>query len=295
MAPPTNRRSSFSRRAQYGNFFGYMLGIAGALVGATFLIISVMDSSAFSGLRGVASGTVSPPARAAAGGRIATRSFFEAIAGYFEAGQQNARLRHEAEVTRVRLVEAQAQAQENRRLKALLGLMQGDPKPIVAARLIGSTSSSSRRFATLDAGRNQGVMVGMPVRSPLGLIGRVLEAGNSSSRILLVTDGESVVPVRRATDDVAGFAQGLSDGSLQIRLINLGINPLKIGDTFVTSGSGGLYRPGIAIAVVTQLTRDGAIGRLLSDPAATEFVVVEPIWAQTPSQPIKANGGAKTP
>jgi rod shape-determining protein MreC len=279
MAPPTERRSSFSRRAQYSNFFSYMLGIVGALTGAGFLIASTMDASAFSGLRGAATSAASPVSGAAAGTRIGSRNFLEAIAGYFMAGSQNAELKREAQYTRVKLIEAKALADENRRLKALLGLMSGDPRPVVAARLIGSTSSSTRRFATLDAGSSDGVAIGMPVRSPLGLVGRVLETAGSTSRVLLVTDSESVVPVRRASDGVAAFAQGRADGSLQIRLINLGINPLRKGDALVTSGSGGLYRPGIAIAVVTSLTRDGAIARVLSDPAATELVVVEPMWS----------------
>jgi rod shape-determining protein MreC len=96
--------------------------------------------------------------------------------------------------------------------------------------------------------------------------------------VLLLTDSESMVPVRRATDNVIAFAEGRSDGSLRLRLVNLGINPIKPGDVFVTSGSGGLFRPGTAVAVASTITRDGAIARLLSNPAATDVVVVEPIW-----------------
>jgi rod shape-determining protein MreC len=95
---------------------------------------------------------------------------------------------------------------------------------------------------------------------------------------MLLTDSESTIPVRRATDDVVAFAQGQADGTLRLRLINLGLNPLKKGDVFVTSGAGGLFRPNIAVAVVATLTKDGAIARMLSNPAATDFVAVEPVW-----------------
>ena len=78
--------------------------------------------------------------------------------------------------------------------------------------------------------------------------------------------------------NVVAFAEGRADGSLRIRLINLGINPLEEGDIFVTSGAGGLFRPGVAVAMVVQITEDGAIAQLLSNPAATDLVVVEPIW-----------------
>lgn len=280
MAPPPNRRTGFSRRAQYTTFFGYLAAGLGALVGGGLLIASLADSSRFAGVRTAATDATAPVAQAAAVGKAESRGFFEAISGYFAAGRQNAKLRREVEQARVKLVEAQAVAEENRRLKDLLGLTKRDPRPVAVAMMIGSTSSSARRFATISAGSRDGVAVGMPVRSPLGLVGRVLEVGGSTSRILLITDTESVVPVRRASDGVPAFATGRADGTLQLRLINLGINPLKRGDVIVTSGAGGLYRPGTAVAVIDKLLSDGAIARVLSDPGAAEYVTVEAVWNQ---------------
>lgn len=296
MAPPSNRRTGFSRRAQYTTFFAYLAAGLGALVGGGLLIASLSDNSRFAGVRSAATDATAPAARAAAAGRAESRSFFGAIGGYFAAGRQNAELRHEVEQTRVKLVEAQALAEENRRLKQLLGLTRQDFKPVAVAMMIGSTSSSIRRFATISVGSGQGVAVGMPVRSPLGLVGRVLEVGGSTARVLLVTDTESVVPVRRASDGIPAFATGRADGTLQLRLISLGINPLKRGDVVVTSGSGGLYRPGTAVGVIDKLTPDGAIARVLSDPGAAEFVAVEPIWnpAIEPS-PVPGPPGGTTP
>ena len=69
-----------------------------------------------------------------------------------------------------------------------------------------------------------------------------------------------------------------ADGSLRLRLINLGINPIKKGDVFVTSGAGGIYRPGIAVAQIETITRDGGIARPLGNPAVAVYVAIEPIW-----------------
>jgi rod shape-determining protein MreC len=135
----------------------------------------------------------------------------------------------------------------------------------------------------------------MPVVSPMGLVGRVLEVGANSSRVLLLTDSESMVPVRRAKDDVVAFAEGRTDGTINLRLINLGLNPLKPGDVFVTSGAGGLFRPNVAVAVAEVITRDGAIARVLSNPAATDYVSVEPVWKQEAVQALaKQPAPAKT-
>jgi rod shape-determining protein MreC len=285
MAPP-NRRPSYSRRAQYTTFFGYLAGVLGALLGGALLIVSIANPSAFSGLRNVASDATSPASSVVSKGRSQSRGFMGTVSGYLEAGRQNALLKRELEAAKIRLIEAQAQSEENKRLKALLKLAETEPRSVAVARIVASTASSTRRFATLSAGENHGVAVGMPVRSPMGLIGRVLEVGSFTSRVLLITDPQSVVPVRRASDGVAAFAQGRTDGSMQIKLIGLGINPLKVGDTLVTSGSGGLYRPGTPIGVVVSLTRDGAIARLLSDPAVTEYVAIEPVWAPEAAEPI---------
>ncbi len=293
MAPPTNRRSGFSRRAQYSLFTGYIVAIVGAVLGAVLLIVAALSPHAFAGVRGAASDVTSPGAAATAQARGAGQGIFATLAGYIAAGSQNARLLREAEIARVRLAEAAAVIDENKRLKDILALMNEDPQPVAAARLIGSTANSSRRFATVSVGSDRGVAVGMPVRAPLGLIGRVLEVGHRSARVLLITDTESVVPVRRAADGVPAFAQGRADGTVQIRLISLGVNPLRRGDVMVTSGSGGLYRPGIAVAAVASLTRDGAVARVLSDPAASDLVVVEPVW-QPPSD-VPASAPAKPP
>lgn len=285
MAPPNARRTGFSKRAQYTTFFGYLAAIAGGLVGAGLLVISLFNPEAFSGLRGVAADAVAPAGELASAGRSGTQSAMSGLWGYLTWGPQVARMNRELEVARVQLAEARAQADENRRLKALLGLSSAEAPPLAFARLINSTASSPRRFATLSVGHDRGLVTGMPVRSPEGVVGRVLEVSSHTARVLLITDPESLVPVMRARDGVPAFAQGRGDGTLQLRLINLGLNPLKPGDVFVTSGSGGIYIPGMAIGVVVSLTRDGAVARVLSDPTQSAYVAVYPAYAVAAQMP----------
>lgn len=292
MAPPANRRSGYSRRAQYSTFFSYAAGVVGALVGLVLIVVSVSAPDAFAGLRGAAADVTVPGGQVTAAGRTHGKDVLASIGGFFMSGRENARLRRELAEAKVRLVEAQATAAENRRLKQLLALKDNNPGAMAFARMTSSTSSSVRRFATIDAGRNDGVDKGMPVRSGMGLVGRVLEAGSSSARVLLITDSESLVPVRRARDGLAAFAQGNGDGTIRLRLINLGLNPLKVGDVIVSSGSGGLYRPGTPMAVVARLLRDGAIARVLSNPSDTDFVFVERAWMPPSPTPEAAPAGS---
>lgn len=291
MAAPNNRRPGYSRRAQYGNFFGYLAALAGVGLGVLLLMVSTGNTGAFSGFRESAADVGAPAGSAAAGGRAASQGLWATISGYFTHGSRVARLEREVAEARVKLAEQDALKDENARLKALVGLTEGERKPVAITRLVGSTSSSSRRFAMIGAGSNQGVRPGMAVRSPLGLVGRVLEVGNSSARILLITDTESSIPVRRANDGVQAYAIGQGDGTLRIRLAVTGINPLKKGDAIVTTGSGGIYHPGQAVAVVVSLTPDGAIARPLSDPAMTDYVAVEPLFEAPAELPAPATEG----
>lgn len=289
MAPSGTRRSSYSRRAQYNIFTGYIIAGVGALIGAILLGVSFFQPSFFGGPRSAAQDAVTPATETAATVRSGSKSLWDSVSGYYRAGSKNAELKREMELARIRLEEAKAVRQENVRLKGLLELQDKEREPVAVGRLVGSSSTSTRRFAYLGAGSDDGIEVGMPVRSPRGVVGRILETGDSSSRVLLLTDSESVLPVRRAGDEVVAFAEGRGDSLLRIKLINLGINPLKVGDLFVTSGAGGYYPPGIAVAIVTELADDGGLARIVSDPAATDFVAVEPIFEP------EAALGASTP
>ncbi len=296
MARSQDRRPGYSRRAQYGIFTGYVVAILGVVAGVAVLITSLVNPDAFSFARSAAAEVARPVGRAGATGRTTGQGVFAAIGAYFNAGRQNAELRREVEEARANAVSMQSLQNENRRLKALLGIVDPQRKPIATVRLIGSTAASTRRYAIIDAGTSSGVRPGLPVRAASGLIGRVVEAGPGTARVLLVTDPENVVPVKRARDGLTAFVQGASNGRIDIRLINQGINPVKAGDIFVTSGSGGLYPPGIPVAVATEPHRDGAIGHLAADPADNEFVIVEPAYSAAARAEMEAieERGAKS-
>jgi rod shape-determining protein MreC len=138
------------------------------------------------------------------------------------------------------------------------------------------------------------------VRSPDGLIGRVLETGRWASRVLLITDGASNVPVRAVRDGTPALAVGRGDGTLELRTLEVGQNPFRRGDIVVTSGIGGLYPPGVPVAVVSGADGDTAIARPLADPARMDYAIVLGIYQpaaagpldravpQTPAPPVAA-------
>lgn len=274
MAPPIARRTGFSRRAQYGVFIGYVAAATGFLVGVVLVVLSVFNPPAFAALRSGVAELTTPISSGLQGLRRAA-TVPGGLTDYFGGADKIRALRQQVEAERAIVQRARMINRENTRLRALLRVRDVDPAPVVTARLVNSSGSSTRRFATLNAGRFQGVEPGQPVRGPEGLIGRILETGLNAARVLLVTDPESIVPVRRTRDGFPAIAAGRGDGFLDIRSAASVNAPFQAGDVFVTSGTGGIYPPNIPVARVDAQARDSALGRPLADPDALDFAVVQ--------------------
>ncbi len=281
MAPPRHRRPGYSRKAQIGLFAGYVIAVVGAVAGLLLVLLSRVDPAGFRALSQTASELFAPVARGGTTVSGGIGSLDERIGAYVDAANQNRDLRRQLDRTRLALLEAQALKLENMQLKGLLKLSADNPETVVVTRLLGSTSSGPRRFATLDAGRNRGIRPGMPLRAPEGLIGRVLDVGPTLARVLLISDASSIVPVRRVRDGFPALATGLADGNVDVRALNAGLDAFERGDVFVTSGIGGLFQPNIPVAVVLTVNSDGAIARPLAHPARVSAVLVERAFRDT--------------
>lgn len=275
MAPLNNRRPGFSRKAQYGLFMGYVVAVAGGLLAAALLALSVFDPSTFAVFRLALAEVTTPVSTLVARTGSAIGSIPQGVSDYFGVHQRNAALRREIEDNSALIMRARAVANENRRLKQLLRVRDRIADPVTSARLVSSSATSTRRFAVLNAGFRQGVASGQPVRGPDGLVGRVIETGPDTARVLLLSDPESVVPVRRTRDGVPAIVAGRGDGWLEVRAANLTDATFQIGDVLITSGTGGIYSPNIPVARVVSKTRDVVLARPFAVPDSLDYAIVE--------------------
>ena len=276
MAPPSRARQGFSKRAQFGLFTGYVIAVAGILVALLLVLTARFDPTGNAAIQSLMSDLTAPVTK---GGRALVgtmASGYDGLSAYVDAGSKNRAMETELRQNRAALIEARATARENYRLKRLARLIENNPGAIVSARLIASTGASARRYATLSAGGVQGIQNGQPVRTSEGLVGRIVAAGRVTARVLLITDGGAVVPVRRLSDGQPALATGRGDGGLDIRALQAGTNPFKVGDVFVTSGAGGIYPPDIPVALAKVERRDLTIARPLADPSRLDFAIVLP-------------------
>jgi rod shape-determining protein MreC len=278
MAPPSPRRPGFSRRVQFSLFAGYVFAIVGVLFALLLIVTARVDPAGHSALQSVVADVTSPISSTLRAAVNTAKDLGGGTSAYFDAASKNRTMSQELTLARRKLIEGEAHALENRRLKRLLAIVdQRKPRP-VTARIVSSSASSSRRYATLAAGVVHGVEVGQPVRAADGLVGRVVQRGQFASRVLLIIDSETIVPVKRVTDGTPALAIGLGDGRIELRALAAGTNPFKIGDIFITSGTGGIYAPGIPVAISVRRTRDATFGRPLASPATLDFAIVEPVY-----------------
>ena len=269
-------RPGWSRRAQYGLFFSFLALIAGILIGLILLAISILAPERFASIRGAALDITGPVASASHEVTSTIEGVFTGAGDYWDAANQNGKLKRERDAMRRQIMQARAILQENRQLKAVLQLREHEKKTIAVGRLVGSSLSSTRRFAILSTGTNDGVRIGMPVRAPEGLVGRVIDTGTFASRVLLASDRANIIPARLLRGGIPVISQGRGDGTIDVRPLEVGRNPFKRGDIIITSGTGGLYPPLVPIARVIKLDDDGAIAVPIADPSNISFAVVEP-------------------
>lgn len=146
---------------------------------------------------------------------------------------------------------------ENKELRGLLRYKAEPPFSYISARVIADTGGSFVRSLVVTAGSLDGVRVGMAAVTGEGLVGRVVEVGAWTSRLLLLTDMNARIPVMIVGTGEHAILAG--DNSPSPRLLYLSQeSDARVGLRVVTSGHGGVFPPNIPVGVVSS-ARDGVV------------------------------------
>jgi rod shape-determining protein MreC len=183
-----------------------------------------------------------------------SRRLGEGIGQLLALHEENVRLREQNR----RLLEWQAVARqlatENAALRQVLNLDREPELPtVVAGRVVADTGGPFVHTLIVNVGAVHGVAEGMAALNERGLVGRVIDVGARSARILLITDFNSRIPVMVEPSRDQAILAG--DNSGEPGLVFLPLSPrLSVGDRVVTSGRGGKLPPGLPIGVVRAIT-----------------------------------------
>ena len=178
------------------------------------------------------------------------------VLGVYNIREKNVLLKQEKD----RLLQWQVLARklkvENRNLRNLLNFPVDPAAGFITARVIADTGGAFANSVVINVGNKSGVLKGQPTITGEGLVGRVTDVGKRSSRVLLITDLNSRIPVVIQSSQARAIMAG--DNSYQPRLIYLSPGALvSQGDRIVTSGHGGAFPPGIPVGLVASVDVNG--------------------------------------
>lgn len=146
---------------------------------------------------------------------------------------------------------------ENKALRAQLNYVPGPQASYVSARVIADTGGAFAHSLLLNIGIQPGVTKGQAVVTGDGLVGRVAGVGDRSTRVLLITDLNSRIPVLIEATRTRAILAG--NNTNRPRLIHLPPGAtVSPGDRIVTSGHGGAFPVGLPVGLVDAVN-DGGI------------------------------------
>ncbi len=169
--------------------------------------------------------------------------------------EENLSLRKEIQTLQAHEETHRQLSEENARLRSLLGFKGSVPWKCVPAQVIGRQRDLWSRMFLLDQGTVVGIRPGMPVLTPVGLVGRIADVGDSSSRAFFLNDPHFRISAMIAETRVCGLVIGTSSGDCLLTYVPLDAT-LKPGQRIVTSG-GKSFCPGeVPIGSIQSVIQD---------------------------------------
>ncbi len=185
---------------------------------------------------------------------------------------------------------------ENNQLKTLLRSSAQIQGKMVIAQLLAVDSDPFIRQVILDKGSHDNVSIGLPVLDANGVMGQIIQVSPATSRVMLINDPQSGIPVQDTRNNIRAIAVGDSYSN-QLRLVNIShTTDIRIGDLFVTSGLGQNYPEGYPVGEVVSVVHDLGLAfadiKLQSKARLDQSRQVLVVWPNKSASEIKEHKNA---
>lgn len=168
--------------------------------------------------------------------------------------QENRDLKAEIERMRIEQIRLNEDAQQARRLQALLGFKEQYIAKTVAAQVIGASGSEQSRSITIDKGSDSGITPGMAVVTGDGIVGKVLRVyDRTTSQILLIDDQTSGVGAILENSRLQGILRGTPAGEVMLEKV-MSDEVVQPGEKVVTSGGDRIFPKGFNVGTVMKVS-----------------------------------------
>lgn len=146
---------------------------------------------------------------------------------------------------------------ENARLRKLLDFAQKKPNTMIAAGVIGEDLKNWFRCVIIDKGSKQNVRQKMPVVTPKGIVGQVVEVDPWHAKVMVLNDANSSIDVNVEGKNTRGLLEGTGQNTVKMKYVTKN-DDIEIGDKLVTSGKDGVYPKGIPAGIVITANKNKA-------------------------------------
>jgi len=163
---------------------------------------------------------------------------------------------------------------ENKKLKKLVNNYFIDSN-VVMAKVLIDKKSPFLKSVIINKGSKNDIKLGMVVLDKVHLVGKIVEVNYTTSRVLLLSDLNSKIPVIIEPGGIQSILSGTGKNHGVIQYLKENY-PIENNSIVYTSGSGGLFKPGIPIGVLKSLEiEDKNIINFFSDYSQLEFVEIK--------------------
>lgn len=274
----SSRKNHISGRKS-SSFIGYVqwciarpvtLSIAMA---SALLLLSLFQVSTLQPLRLAVWKTVYPLISVVVSPFIALSSVVGNVSDYRQLKTDHARLKKENEKLTEWYHTAQLLKAENASLRSLLNVRSVSDISFVTAQIMNDVSSPYIQSILVAAGKDYGIKEGQVVLSDKGVVGRVVDVQNSVSRVLLLTDINSRIPVMIEGTNQKAVLAGHNFDLPSLEYIPETVT-LEKQMRVVTSGDGGVFPSGLPVGVVSTVTSSAINVALFSQDLKIGFVKI---------------------
>ena len=226
------------------------------LLAVALMMLGKVDIALMESVRANVTDAVTPILDVISKPIVSVNKMISEAKGIYSVREENLILKQEKD----RLLQWQAAARkleiENKNLRGLLNFPAEPAAGFITARAIADTGGAFANSVVINAGNKSGVRKGQATITGEGLVGRVTDVGARSSRVLLITDLNSRIPVVLQSSQARAILAG--DNTHRPKLIHLSPGAsISQGDRIVTSGHGGAFPPGLPVGLVASINEKG--------------------------------------
>ena len=181
---------------------------------------------------------------------------------------------------------------ENKELKELINDYVSSSDKILA-KIIVDHESPFLKSIIINKGSKDNIKIGTNIYDQSYLVGRVIEVNYKTSRVLLLSDLNSNVPVTIAPQNIQAIVTGTGGDDGQIKYIKSGLSDQLVDDSIVyTSGTGAIFKSGVPIGRLQSFgenTVNEYKVEFYSDFSQLKYVFAEIITETNISQTVSAS------